>query len=92
MGAFVSLQGRFCHDMDPDSSIFVSSLGYIEIDQSIELQWGNFVHSDGLLISISLKQRSFWFDMNSTLFVRVTLSGFTDTDWDHLRGLELRVD
>ena len=49
MGASVSLQGRFCHDMDPDSSILVSSLGYIEIDQSIELQWGNFVHSDGLL-------------------------------------------
>ena len=39
MGASVSLQGRFCHDMDPDSSILVSSLGYIEIDQSIELQW-----------------------------------------------------
>ena len=49
MGASVSLQGRFCHDMDPDSSILVSSLGYIEIDQSIELQWGNFMHSDGLL-------------------------------------------
>ena len=49
MGASVSLEGRFCHDMDPDSSILVSSLGYIEIDQSIELQWGNFVHSDGLL-------------------------------------------
>ena len=53
MGASVSLQGRFCHDMDPDSSILVSSLGYIEIDQSIELQWG-FVHSDRSLISISL--------------------------------------
>ena len=26
------------------------------------------------------------------LFVTVTLSGFIDTDWDHLRGLELRVD
>ena len=35
--------------MDPNSSILVSSLRYIEIDQSIELQWGNFVHSDGLL-------------------------------------------
>ena len=23
MGASVSLQGQFCHDMDPDSSIFV---------------------------------------------------------------------
>ena len=31
MGASVSLQGRFCHDMDPDYSILVSSLGYIEI-------------------------------------------------------------
>ena len=31
MGASVSLQGRFCHDMDPNSSIFVSTLGYIEI-------------------------------------------------------------
>ena len=41
MGAFVSLQGRFCHDVDLDSSILVSSLGYIEIDQSIELQWGS---------------------------------------------------
>ena len=40
--------------MDPDSSIFVSSLGYIEIDLSTELQWDNFVHSDGLLISVSL--------------------------------------
>ena len=49
MGASVSLQGRFCQDMDPDSSILVSPLGYIGIDQSIELQWGNFVHSDGLL-------------------------------------------
>ena len=54
MGAPVSLQGRFCHDMDPDSYIFVSSLGYTEIDQSIEFQWGSFVHSDGLLISVSL--------------------------------------
>ena len=49
MGASVSLHGRFCHDMDPDSSILVSSLGFIEIDQSIELQWGNFMYSDGLL-------------------------------------------
>ena len=31
MGASVSLQGRFCHDTDPDSSILVSSLGYTEI-------------------------------------------------------------
>ena len=38
MGASVSLQGRFCHDMDPDSSILVSSLRYIDIE-----------HSDGLL-------------------------------------------
>ena len=30
MGASVSLQGQFCHDMDPDSSILVSSPGYIE--------------------------------------------------------------
>ena len=49
MGEFVSLQGRFCHDMDQDSYILVSSLGYIEIDQSFEIQWGNFMHSDGLL-------------------------------------------
>ena len=76
MGAPVSLQGRFCHNMDPDSSILVSSLGYTEIDQGIEFQWGS----------------SFWFDMDSTLFVSVTLSGFTDTNWDHLHGLELRVD
>ena len=54
MGASVSLQGRFGHDMDPNSSILVFSLGYIKIDQSIELQWGNFVHSDGLLILVSL--------------------------------------
>ena len=46
MGAFVSLQSQFSHDMDPDSSILVSSRGYIEIDQSIEFQWGSFVHSD----------------------------------------------
>ena len=31
MGASVSLQGRFCHDMDPNSSILVSSLGYTKI-------------------------------------------------------------
>ena len=49
MGASVSLLGRFSHDMDPNFSIVVSSLGYIEIYQSIEFQWGNFVHSDGLL-------------------------------------------
>ena len=30
MGASVSLQGQFCHDMDPDSSILVSSPRYIE--------------------------------------------------------------
>ena len=40
--------------MDPDSSTLVSSLGYAEIDKSFELQWGNFVHSDGLIISVSL--------------------------------------
>ena len=54
MGASVSLQGWFCHDMDPDSSILVSSLGYTKIDQSTEFQWGSFVHSDGFLISVSL--------------------------------------
>ena len=80
MGASVSLQGRFCHEMDPDSSILVSPLGYTEFDQSIEFQRGSFVHSDGLLISVSLQQRSFWFDMDFTLFVSVTFSGFTDTD------------
>ena len=80
MSASVSLQGRFCHDMDLNSSILVYSLGYTEIDQSIEFQWGSFVHSDGLLISVSLYQRSFWFNMDSTLFVLVTLLGFTDTD------------
>ena len=36
MGASVSLLGRFSHDMDPNFSIVVSSLGYTEIDQSIE--------------------------------------------------------
>ena len=40
--------------MDRDSSILASSLGYNETDQSIELKWGNFVHSDGFLISVSL--------------------------------------
>ena len=54
MGASVSLQGRLSHYMDPDSSILVPSRGYTEIDQSIEFQWGSFVHSDGLLISVSL--------------------------------------
>ena len=54
MGTSVSLQDRFCYDMDPDSSILVSFLGYTEINQSIEFQWGSFVHSDGLLISVSL--------------------------------------
>ena len=54
MGTSMSLQGWFSHDMDPDFSILVSSRGYIEIDQSIEFQWGSFVHSNGLLISVSL--------------------------------------
>ena len=54
MGENVSLQGRFCHDIDPDSSILVSSLGYTKTDQSIEFQWGSFVQSDGLPISVSL--------------------------------------
>ena len=54
MGASVSLQGWFCHDMDSDSSILVSFLGYTEIDKRIEFQWSSFVHSDGLLISVSL--------------------------------------
>ena len=31
MGASVSLQGRFCHDMGQNSSILVSSLGYTKI-------------------------------------------------------------
>ena len=54
MGASMSLQDRFSHDMDPDSSILVSSQGYTEIDQSIEFQWGIFVHGDGFLILVSL--------------------------------------
>ena len=54
MGASVSLQGQFSHDMDPNSSILVSSRGYTEINQSIEFQWGSLVHIDGLLISVSL--------------------------------------
>ena len=52
MGASLSLQGRFCHDMDPDSSILVSS--YTEIDHNTEFQWGSFMHRDGLLTSVSL--------------------------------------
>ena len=31
MGASMSLHGRFCYDMDPNSSILVPSLGYTEI-------------------------------------------------------------
>ena len=54
MGASVNLQGRQSHDMDSDSSILVSSQGYTKIDQSIKFQWSSFVHSDGLLISVSL--------------------------------------
>ena len=54
MGASVILQGRFIHDMDSNFSILVSSRGYTGIDQSIEFQWGSFVHSDRLLISVSL--------------------------------------
>ena len=64
MGAFESLQGWFIHDMDLDSSILVSSRGYIGIDQSIKFQWGSFVHSDGLLILVSFWKHSFWFDMS----------------------------
>ena len=54
MGTSVSFQGRFSHDMNQDFSILVSSRGYTEIDQSIKFQWGSFVHSDGLPISVSL--------------------------------------
>ena len=50
MGAAVSLQGRFSHDMNANFSILVSSREHTEIDQSIEFQWGNFVHSDRFLI------------------------------------------
>ena len=34
MGASVSLQGLFSHDMDLDSSILVSSRGYTKINHS----------------------------------------------------------
>ena len=44
MGASVNLLGRLSHDMDPNFSIVVSSRGYIEIDQSIEFQWGSRGH------------------------------------------------
>ena len=54
MGASVSLLGWFSHDIDPNFFIVVSSRGYTGIDQSIEFYWGSFVHSDRLLISISL--------------------------------------
>ena len=54
MGASVSHLGLFSHDMDPNFSIVVSSRGYTEIDQNIEFLWDSFVHSDRLLISISL--------------------------------------
>ena len=54
MGETVSLQGWFSHDMNPNFSILVSFREYMEIDQSIEFQWGNFSHSDRFLISVSL--------------------------------------
>ena len=54
VGATVSLQGQFSHDMNPNLSILVSSREYIEIDQSMEFQWDNFAHSDRFLISVSL--------------------------------------
>ena len=41
MGASVSLQGRFCHDMDPDSFSLVSSLGYTEIIRVLSFKWGS---------------------------------------------------
>ena len=50
----MSLQGWFSHVMDRELSTLVSSRGYTNIDQSIGFQWGGFVHSDGLSISISL--------------------------------------
>ena len=52
MGASVNLLSRLSHDMDPNLSIVVSSLGYTENDQSIELQWGNFMYSDGLFLEM----------------------------------------
>ena len=92
MGASVSLQGRFCHDMDPNSFILVSFLGYTEIVKVLSFSGAVLCIVMDCLFQFHYSSILFWFDMDSTLFVLVTLSGFTDTDWDHLRGLELRVD
>ena len=54
MGAFMSLQGQFSHVMDLELSTLGSSREYTKIDQSIGFKWGGFVHSDGLLILVSL--------------------------------------
>ena len=92
MGTSVSLQGRFCHDMDPDSSILVSSLGYTEIIRVLSFSGAVLCIVMDCLFQFHYSRVLFWFDMDSTLCISVTLSGFTDTNWDHLRGLELRVD
>ena len=42
MGAFVSLQGQFSHDMDSDFSTLVSFQGCTEIDQSLDFSGTTF--------------------------------------------------
>ena len=79
MGASVSLQGRFCHDMDPDSSVLVSSLGYTEITRVLSFSGAVLCIVMDCLFQFHYSNVLFWFDMDSTLFVSVTLSGFTDT-------------
>ena len=79
MGASVSLQGQFCHDMDPDSSILVSSLGYTEIIRVLSFSGAVLCIVMDCLFKFHYSSVLFWFDMDSTLFVSVTLSGFTDT-------------
>ena len=88
----MSLQGRFCHDIDPDSSILVSSLGYTKIIKVLCFSGAVLCIVMDCLFQFHYSSVLFGFDMDSTLFISVTHSGFIDTDWDHLCGLELRVD
>ena len=63
MGASVSLQGRFSHDMDKDFSIFFSFQGYTKIDKSLGF--------NGMVFYIVLAYL-FWFQFNIHLVIALS--------------------
>ena len=64
MGASVSLQGWFCHDMDPNSSILVSSLGYTEIIRVLSFSGAVLCIVMDCLFQFHYSSVLFWFDMS----------------------------